>query len=134
MIRSNDLLLVAKLIQGLDRNTFRNHRLVMVQHLVPDVEKFIRLLERKFASVKVIGIDYSKNTEVIDSLKRDGVDVTVPSFEQPQDSVKESVLATLGEVDKFGQKLLIQEVGGYAAPVIGNLKKPLPTTTEMSTS
>lgn len=134
MIRSNDLLLVAKLIQGLDRNTFRNHRLVMVQHLVPDVEKFIRLLERKFASVKVIGIDYSKNTEVIDSLKRDGVDVTVPSFEQPQDSVKESVLATLGEVDKFGQKLLIQEVGGYAAPVIGNLKKPLPTTTEMSPS
>jgi len=134
VIRSNDLLLVAKLIQGLDRNTFRNHRLVMVQHLVPDVEKFIRLLERKFASVKVIGIDYSKNTEVIDSLKRDGVDVTVPSFEQPQDSVKESVLATLGEVDKFGQKLLIQEVGGYAAPVIGNLKKPLPTTTEMSPS
>lgn len=134
MIRSNDLLLVAKLIQGLDRNTFRNHRLVMVQHLVPDVEKFIRLLERKFASVKVIGIDYSKNTEVIDSLKRDGADVTVPSFEQPQDSVKESVLATLGEVDKFGQKLLIQEVGGYAAPVIGNLKKPLPTTTEMSPS
>jgi adenosylhomocysteinase len=91
--------------------------LFVIQHLLDDTECFIRAASAHgFKIIKVLGIEYSSKAHVVEHLRRQGFDVTVPALSQLADTARDSLGATLRRAARHGAaRILVQEVGGYCS-------------------
>ncbi len=95
-------------------------RLLVVQHLRDDTAEFIGiLLDHGFTITKVIGIEYSSDSEPVRRIQEYGIEVIVPAFRDLEATVDQALTSELSANDlRTSARLLIQEVGGYCAHYI----------------
>ncbi len=90
-------------------------RQFVVQHLYPDTLRLLLLLHEHVPIAQVVGIGYSGDSKVVETLRARGIDVQIPLADGNLD---ELVATTLGETlqrcVQDGLRLVIHEVGGYA--------------------
>src|SRR3972149_132981 len=96
--------------------------LFIIQHLLDDTECFIRTLGQfGFQIRKVIGIEYSSKSKVVERLREQDIDVILPQFSELEITVKHALKSELKKKSKESVfRFLIHEVGGYCAPFLGD--------------
>lgn len=94
--------------------------IILVQHLLSDTEEFIRLVRGfGFEMVKVVGIEYSARSDVVERLRAAGLDVVVPPLTE-MELVLQQVLTTAFAGNQT-KSIIVQEVGGYCANLSDSL-------------
>lgn len=94
--------------------------LFIIQHLLDDTEHFIRTLRQyDFQVRKVIGIEYSSESKVMDRLREQDLDVILPQFSELEITINHVLDSELKKTSKESVvRFLIHEVGGYCAPFL----------------
>ncbi len=87
---------------------------LVVQHLYPDTLRLLLIMHRYVPILRVIGIGYSGDDEVVEQLRAEGVAVETPEYAELGDAVDRALDACLAHCERNRQKLLLHEVGGYA--------------------
>lgn len=93
---------------------YPNVRQFVVQHLYPDTLRLLLLLHKHIPLQCVIGIGYSGNTDVVETLTHAGIKVVTPRYEVLEETVRTELALTLDTCRTNDLTLLIHEVGGYA--------------------
>ena len=110
--RSQELNVLKKLI---DRNSKLKIKAnsVLITHVMPTAEAYIKLINTIFPISLVIAIPYSVNIETVSSLMSSGIAVFVPS------SVSDAFIKAGPKIEEIlianPSPLVVQEVGGYLA-------------------
>ena len=94
--------------------TYSDHKQFVVQHLYPDTLRLLLLLHKHVAIDCVIGIGYSGSAEVAEQLRKEGIRVCTPSYEELEKTVKQELGESLARSRAEGFKLVLHEVGGYS--------------------
>ncbi len=89
-------------------------RQFVVQHLYQDTLRLLLLLHEHVKIDCVIGIGYSGNPDVVQTLRETGIQVLTPSYEDLAQVVEEELGLSLARCKKESKQLVIHEVGGYA--------------------
>jgi len=90
-------------------------RQFVVQHLYPDTARLLLLLHRHVPIDCVMGIGYSGEPAVVDTLRNAGIPVLMPAGNQDFDEqVAEALGRCLQRCRSNGHRLILHEVGGYA--------------------
>ena len=87
---------------------------LVIQHLYPDTLRLLLLLHRHVPIARVISIGYSGSSEVIGTLRAEGIEVLTPAWSELQGTVERSLDELLTRAERDGTRLMIHEVGGYA--------------------
>ena len=110
-------LLVERL--GIERDT--GHRFLMVAHLFDDTMRMLAALEPVTEWDAIIGISYSSNRDGLAARWRarfgDCVHVAA-DLDDLERIVVEQIARSLAECRAKGQKLIVQEVGGFVVPLL----------------
>lgn len=114
---ATEALLDAALAQASDKDRVE---FAFVQHLLPDTAHYLKLLtDFGFPVSAVFGIEYSTKPEVVESIRKLGIDVQLLPIAQIPDAL-ESFLRSRRNVNRGASRrpLVLQEVGGYAAGLL----------------
>jgi adenosylhomocysteinase len=95
-------------------------KLFFIQHLLDDTAHYLRLLTKYgIPVIKVVGIKYSSREDVVDDIKGNEIDATLPDFGSLEAVVDENLDSVIHEIREEGTgSFIIQEVGGYCARLI----------------
>jgi len=117
--KSSDLKVLETLVSQTD--PFTTHRCVLITHVMPTAEPYIRLVNKVFEVALVIAIPYSADKETLESLEQSGIRTFLPS------SVDEAFIQSGPHVEELlkisHDPLIVQEVGGYLAGYTNRLKQ-----------
>jgi len=81
---------------------------LIIQHLLPDTEQFVRLISRVWRIVHIVGIPYSAKADVIRRLRK-AFSITVPKKVEKMEDTVLHIISTLSS------PTFIIDVGGYCA-------------------
>ena len=105
---------LGEMCRRLDLKPYSGKRQFVVQHLFPDTVRLLELLHRYVPIDTVIGISYSGNSQSIEDLRKIGIRVLTPEYEQLAQCVSTELLACIARCKQSGEQLVIHEVGGIA--------------------
>lgn len=95
-------------------------RQFVVQHLYPDTLRLLLLLHRFVRIECVVGIGYSGQPAVVESLRQAGIRVVTPAYDDLEETIVEELGTVLGDCRGAGTELLVHEVGGYTVKALHN--------------
>ncbi len=101
-------------VKRINLKSYPQVRQFVVQHLYPDTLRLLLLLHKHVELDCVIGIGYSGDSRVVETLEAEGIRVLTPDFNQLQDTIKKELVASLQRCQEHNSGLVIHEVGGYA--------------------
>lgn len=101
---------------ALGMQRYEGHRLLVVQHLREDTLRLLQVLRRHVEVESVVGITYSTQAQVVEALRAEGVRVLTPGYGELERVVGEELERSVERCEREGQRLIIQEVGGWAVP------------------
>ncbi len=88
-------------------------RQFVVQHLYEDTLRLLLTSHRFFPIDVVIGVSYSGKEHVVESLRRQGIRVLTPRFDELEETIRAELGASLDRCRRQDRQLLLHEVGGY---------------------
>jgi adenosylhomocysteinase len=103
-------------------NILKNSRLILLQHILPDTEKFIDLIKKNGAEIHtILAKPYSINPNVFQSIssKYNTVKIT---YEKLDDTtyLEDLLNIACNQTELDGKNIYILEVGGYFAKTLSN--------------
>lgn len=104
---------------GIERDT--GHRFLMVAHLFDDTMRMLAALEAVTEWDAIIGISYSSNRDGLAARWRARFDERVHVAKDLDDLERiavEQIARSLAKCKANGQKLIVQEVGGFVVPLL----------------
>ena len=102
------------------KNKLKRHRVLIIQHLFDDTEEFISYLSQCMILKTIIGIEYSKQQDVVKRLEGQGFVVVCPTLRDIKRVLPTIIRNELEKTKEREQKLILLDLGGYCA---GNLSK-----------
>lgn len=90
----------------------------VVQHLFADTLRLLEILHEHVPIDVVVSISYSGSEEVVEALRKKGIRVCTPTFDQLHETIKEELGKSLEKCKEEDSKLLIHEVGGYTIKIL----------------
>ena len=98
----------------------KNVHLIVVQHLLEDTAYFLECVnEAPFASISVVGIEYSSVPSVSDSIRqRTASEVVVPPYRLLPETLRSLAVRLLERCRSRGDRLLVHEIGGVCGPIL----------------
>src|SRR6056297_595932 len=113
--------LLTAVVERLDYEQDTQHRYILVAHLFDDTQRMIDALAGHIHLDAIFGIPYSSNREGIiehwGRLYGDRVFIT-PSIGEMESAIVKQIAKSLALCRQNGQKLIIQEVGGFVVPLL----------------
>ncbi|KAJ8598614.1 hypothetical protein CTAYLR_001726 [Chrysophaeum taylorii] len=98
------------------------HRYLILSHLFDDTRRMLEALEPFVAYDAIVGIPYSSNRPgVLETWQaRFGADVVhvEPTIEDTEDRLLVELDKSLDNCERFDQKLIVQECGGFVVPLL----------------
>ena len=107
------------------KNKLRGHRILIIQHLFDDTEKFVSYLSQCMSLETIIGIEYSKRQDIVKRLERQGFVVICPPLGDIERMLPTIIQNELEKVKERKQKLIILDLGGYCAASLSKSDKNL---------
>lgn len=95
-------------------------RSVLVAHVLPTAVEYVEAVNKSFPVSCVIVVPYSADQQAVDALRGKGFDVVVPN--SVSDTFVKSFEVTRRALEESDTPLIVQEVGGYLAKYIEELK------------
>lgn len=112
---------LSRLVQRLDYPKDSRHRYIIVAHLFNDTMRMLEALEPVVEFDAIIGVPYSSNRPGVAErwTRRFGDKVHVKAnIEQMERTLVEQLARSLAACRKNGQRLIVQEVGGFVTPLL----------------
>lgn len=110
-----------RLVERLDYPEETRHRYIMVAHLFDDTMRMLEALEPVVEFDAIVGVPYSSNRPGVAErwTGRFGDRVHIkPNLEQMERSLVDQLARSLAACRKHGQRLIVQEVGGFVTPLL----------------
>lgn len=112
---------LARLVAELRCATDDGHRRIMIAHLFDDTRRMLDALEPVAPFDAVIGVPYSSNRPGVAEAwgARFGDRLRLPAdLPELEAVVAKEIARALARCEEHGQKLIVQDVGGFAAPIL----------------
>lgn len=112
-----------QLVQRLGYPEDKRHRYVIVAHLFDDTLRMLEALEPVIEYDAIVGVPYSSNRSGVASLwsRHFGEKVHIPnSLDHMERMLIDQLAQSLSLCRQKGQRLIVQDVGGFVAPLLHN--------------
>ncbi len=109
------------LVGETNKSIFNGLKMLVVQHLFPDtLELLLHLKSLGISHIWVIGKPYSSRQDVVSELRRNGISVFLPTFDELEEgsALEPLIKNVIEECKDRNEKFIILEDGGYIVPYL----------------